>query len=89
MYTCISFIKDEFLVESGSPYYVYVTNSTSSSLTDDMLCTSFYWTTRNKNNVNLKCNNNRILTGNQVVIMRDTYNGRLQVFEIKVYRKFL
>ncbi|XP_052690489.1 uncharacterized protein LOC128168312 [Crassostrea angulata] len=82
----IGHIYISLTIEATSPYYVYVTNSTSLSLSDDMLCTVFYRTTRNRYNVKLKCNNNGILTGNQVVIMRDTYNGRLQVFEIKVYQ---
>lgn len=67
-------------------FYVYVTNSTQRTLTDVNMCDRFS-ATSNKNSRNIICT--KTLTGDQIVITANSTLGRLVVYEIQVYGKFI
>lgn len=66
--------------------YVYVTNSTQRTITDVNTCDRFSATSR-KNPRNITCT--KTLSGDQIVITTNSTKGRLLVYEIQVYGKFI
>lgn len=80
---CIIF----FLVGIGS-YFVYVKNSSNENLDRESLCARIQNNERQSLKWNITCKNDQAITGDQIVILRETTRGSLIVYDIKVFRKY-
>ena len=68
-------------------YEVYVTDSLLNTLPNDHLCGTFYTTTQGRIWKHVKCSNQRVFTGNTVILRKITNYGRLIVNEVQIFSK--
>lgn len=70
-------------------YNIYVTKTTSTDLSMDNLCGRIYQAKSNVYGNDISCLAGKILTGDQIVIERITDSGRIQLYDVRVYRKYI
>lgn len=80
---------DNLLTEGYSRYNIYVTKTASMDLSMNNLCDSIYQTRSDLYRFNIICLEGKILTGDQIVIQKITTWGRIQVHDVRVYRKYI
>ena len=68
-------------------YEVFVTDSSLTPLPIDHLCGTFYTTTIERIWKYVKCSNERVFTGNTVILRKITNYGILIVNEIQIFSK--
>ncbi|XP_056019219.1 protein draper-like [Ostrea edulis] len=67
-------------------YSVYVKNSSNENLNTRSLCAGIMIKRRQRLDWNITCRNDQVITGDQVVVCRETTRGRLTLFDIKVFQ---
>lgn len=82
-------MMENFITERNNNYNIYVTKTTSAYLSNNDLCNSIYETARALYCIGISCLAGKILTGDQIVIERITNLGRIQVYDVRVYRKYI
>lgn len=80
---------ENFITERYNDYNIYVTKTTSEYLSNDDLCNSIYETVRGLYCIGISCRAGKILTGDQIVIEQITKWGRIEVRDVRVYRKYI
>lgn len=83
------YIMDNLLTEGDTRYNIYVTKTASMDLSMINLCGSIYQTKSDLYRINMSCPAGKILTGDQIVIQEITTLGRIQVHDVRVYRKYI
>lgn len=58
-------------------------------LSMDNLCGNIYKDRSEYYSFNITCLEGKILTGDQIVIQKITTRGRIQVHDVRVYRKYI
>lgn len=78
---------ENFITERYEYYNIYVTKTTSEYLSNDNLCNRIYASALYC--IGISCRAGKILTGDQIVIQRITNWGRIEVRDVRVYRKYI
>lgn len=80
---------ENLLTDGYTRYNIYVTKATSTYLSMDNLCGSIYQAKSDLYGIDITCLEGKILTGDQIVIQEITTWGRIQVHDVRVYRKYI
>lgn len=80
---------ENFITERYKYYDIYVTKTTSVYLSNDDLCNRIYEAASDLYCIGISCRAGKILTGDQIVITRITNWGRIDVRDVRVYRKYI
>ncbi|XP_056019220.1 neurogenic locus notch homolog protein 1-like isoform X1 [Ostrea edulis] len=81
-------VKHMFITLSAGigSYFVYVKNSSNENLDRESLCARIQNNERQSLKWNITCKNDQAITGDQIVILRETTRGSLIVYDIKVFQ---
>lgn len=80
---------ENFITERYQYYNIYVTKTTPNYLSNGDLCNRIYEAASALYCIGISCLAGKILTGDQIVIERITIWGRIQVHDVRVYRKYI
>lgn len=80
---------ENFITERYKYYNIYVTKTTSAYLSIDDMCNRIYEAVSALYCIVISCLAGKILTGDQIVIERITKWGRIEVRDVRVYRKYI
>lgn len=82
-------MMENFITERNNYYNIYVTKTTSTYVSNNDLCNIIYKTERALYCIGISCLAGKILAGDQIVIERRTNWGRIEVRDVRVYRKYI
>lgn len=82
-------MMENFITERDYNYNIYVTQTTADYISNNDLCNSIYKTASALYCIGISCLAGKILTGDQIVIERITNWGRIEVRDVRVYRKYI
>nr|XP_022315011.1 receptor-type tyrosine-protein phosphatase kappa-like isoform X1 [Crassostrea virginica] len=86
-YLNVSRISVYLDIDYSETYEVFVTDSSLSSLPiNDHLCETFDTTKKERVWKYVKCSNERVLTGNKIILRKKANQGRLIVYEIQIFK---
>lgn len=80
---------ENLLTEGDTNYNIYVTKTTSTDLSNENYCASINRTVEHYYGIDISCLTGKILSGDQIVITQITRWGRIQVHDVRVYRKYI
>lgn len=80
---------ENLLTEGDTNYNIYVTKTTSTDLSNENYCASINRTVDDYYGIDISCLTGKILSGDQIVIERIMRWGRILVYDVRVYRKYI